>query len=148
MKRKKLKNQYESKVSKKNMLEHRLRGEGEYLYRNNTKGTLKLPKDSLDGTRQVPVNGEWRGDNYFMLLVKKNEARLVKTISQPERKEMTEKLIVDQPDVVTTQGTVEHVVVDETQKKLNEGQPESVHGSQEEVLLNEDPMDGVEIIID
>lgn len=148
MKRKKPQNQYEAKIARKNKLEHRLRGEGEYLYRNNTNGTLDLPKTSLDGARRVPVNGEWRGDNYFMLLVKKNEARLVKTISHPERKDnMTDKLIVDQPETVTTQGTVEQVVVDENEKtqKLTE-QP--VQGGQEEVLLTEDPMDGVEIIID
>ncbi len=59
---------------------------------------------------------------------------------------MTDKLIMDQPDVVTTEGTVEQVVVDEAEKKLNEGQP--VQDSQEDVLLTEDPMDGVEIIID
>ncbi len=146
MKRKR-KNQYEAKAARKKKLEHALRGEGEYLYRNNTKGTLDLPKASLDGTRRVPENGEWRGDDYFMLLVKKNEARLVKTILNPERKnKMTDKLIMDQPDVVTTEGTVEQVVVDEAEKKLNEGQP--VQDSQEDVLLTEDPMDGVEIIID
>ena len=143
----KRKNQYEAKAARKKKLEYHLRGEGEYLYRNNTKGTLDLPKPSLDGVRRVSVNGEWRGDNYFMQLVKKNEARLVKTIDHPERKdEMTEKLIVDQPDAVTTEGTVEQVVVDENEKKLNEGQP--VQDSQEDVLLTEDPMDGVEIIID
>ena len=106
---------------KKNLQKERRKNEkgsaqslrGEFSYRNNTNGTLDLPKTSLDGARRVPVNGEWRGDNYFMLLVKKNEARLVKTISHPERKDnMTDKLIVDQPETVTTQGTVEQVVVD------------------------------------
>jgi hypothetical protein len=55
------------------------------------------------------------------------------------------KLILDQPDKVTHQGTVEHVVVD-APKALNEAAP-TVKKPQEDVLITEDPMDGVDILL-
>ena len=60
---------------------------------------------------------------------------------------MCEKLLVDQPDQVPVGGTVEHVVLstDDKNKKLNEGQPVD---DQDEALINEDPMDGIQILID
>jgi hypothetical protein len=54
---------------------------------------------------------------------------------------MENKLILDQPSTVTANGTVEHVVASQT---INEASP---NASQKEVLLNETPLDGVEIII-
>ena len=149
MKRNKKLNKYERTAIRKKILEHKLSGKGEYIYRNNTKGTLDLPKDSLDGVKRVPLNGEWRGDDYFMHLVKKNEARLVRTISQENKENnMNEKLIVDQPDTVTTEGTVEQVVVEKSKEVLAEGNPSDTVKTNEDVLLTEDPVDGIEIIID
>lgn len=60
---------------------------------------------------------------------------------------MQDKLIVEQPPTVTTEGT-EEVTVTETpekkKKKLNEAQPAGDKSG--DVLLNENPLDGVEII--
>jgi len=120
----------------------RLKGTGKFIYRNNTRGELTLPKPSLDGKKTVPPKGEWLGDDYFMALVKTHDATLVREVE--ERKTVSEtKLILDQPPTVTSSGQVEHVV---TPKQLTEtkGSPEQ----SKETLITEDPVDGVEIIID
>jgi hypothetical protein len=55
------------------------------------------------------------------------------------------KLILDQPDTVTTEGTVEHVAgVDPLAQPLVET-PQGL--PKQDILLNEDPVDGVEIIV-
>ena len=142
---------YESRERNKEIKEFHTRGEGVYLFRNNTSGSLNLPKPANNGVRVVGKNAEWEGDNYFMFLVQKNDARLIRTITSPEEQKeeikMAEKLLVDQPDQVTVEGTVEHVVLstDDKDKKLNEGQPVD---DQDEALINEDPMDGIQILID
>ena len=142
---------YESRERNKEIKEFHLKGEGVYLFRNNTSGSLNLPKPANNGVKVVGKNAEWEGDNYFMFLVQKNDARLVRTITSPEEQKeeikMAEKLLVDQPDQVTVEGTVEHVVLstDDKNKKLNEGQPVD---DQDEALINEDPMDGIQILID
>ncbi len=56
-----------------------------------------------------------------------------------------EKLIVDQPDRVTNEGTVEDIV-DPKVTQLNEGEPQE--DLDKDILLVEDPMDGIEIITD
>jgi hypothetical protein len=57
-----------------------------------------------------------------------------------------EKLICDQPDRVTSAGTVEHVVVKKN-KKLNEQERETEGGKpQPDVLIVENPLSGVEIL--
>jgi hypothetical protein len=57
---------------------------------------------------------------------------------------MAESLILDQPDVITSNGKVEQTVLDDSSiiKKENENK------NKKEVLLTEQPIDGVEIIID
>ena len=67
-----------------------------------------------------------------------------KTILEQKEPDMEEKLILDQPDCITPQGKTEQVVVD-PKKKLNEVVPED---NPKDVLLTEDPLDGVEIITD
>ena len=80
-----------------------------------------------------------------MLLVPQ-EAILVRTIISPqqerEQKMKEEKLLLDQPEKVTVEGTVEQVVKNPV-KKLNET---PVVDPSQEVLLTEDPMDGVQIL--
>jgi len=114
----------------------------------------------------VPGSGEWDGDDYFMQTIRNREAILVKTIRAPDEdkkkaeevieesvkeeatkdEEMQEekKLILDQPDQVTADGPVEHVVQSEKEKPLNEQKPSPKE--QVEILLTEDPMDGLEIL--
>lgn len=60
---------------------------------------------------------------------------------------MENKLILDQPDMVTERGQVEHVVRQPQvpQQPLNDATGDVQ--KQPEVLLTEDPLDGVEIIL-
>lgn len=144
--------------------EYYLHGEGLYVYRNRTNGTLTLPKPTAKGLVEVDVNGEWEGDNYYMFLVRQNMAALVRTIKEPDfkeeiqsetktaerKEEMNEKLILDQPDFVTSEGKVEHVVSEPKKKKdtkvATKQRVTSKLEENKEVLLNDDPLDGVQIL--
>lgn len=142
----KAKNQLEAKRDRTAHLAHIFHGEGLYVFRNKTKGDLKLAKPASDGRKTIPSGETWEGDNYFMNLIPK-EASLVKTVMTPQQereKNMSEKLILDQPDTVTKEGKVEHVIVD-TMRTINET-PENE--PKKDVLLTEDPMDGVQILVD
>ena len=136
-------NRFEKLAANKEKLAKALFGEGVYLYRNNAGGDLKLPKPNLEGTTFVPKGGTFKGDSYFMSMVKNNELRLVEVLEKPKEIKMEEKLILDQPDIVTTEGTVEHVLTDEEKKKLEENEEEG-----RETLITEDPMDGIQILTD
>ena len=127
-----------------------MHGDGLYVFRNNTSGSLDLPKATASGMKHIPPGGEFQGDDYFMSLVKTNELKFVRTIVTPEQqkesKMQADKLILDQPDTVTTAGTVEHVVTT-SPVSLTENTP--VGDKPKEVLINEDPdMSGIEIITD
>lgn len=154
-------NRFNKRVSKiermaqrRQQLEHHQKGEGLYVFRNRNKdATLSLPKPSADGKTVVgparpgvPGSGEWQGDSYFMELVRRNEAILVRTIKSPQEEQMMQKLILDQPDQVTSEGTIEHVVNDENPQSLNESPDDPK--KKPDVLLTEDPMEGVQIIRD
>lgn len=155
--RKKL-NRLERREFQKQKLARDLAGSGLYIYENNTSGTLTLPKPTDSGKRIVAPKEQFQGDSYFMSLVKppNNLLKLVRVVTQdlPETQTQTlvesnmneQKLILDQPDRVTSEGTVEQVVVKQQPvQKLND----SVEKKQppKEVLLTEDPMDGIEIIL-
>lgn len=139
-----------------------LHGTGLYVFENNTQGDLNLPKPAVavfdaagnkkHNNRMVPFKGRWHGDSYFMFLVSKspNEARFIETIQEPQKEKEMEimqnnKLILDQPDTVTTGGKVEHF--EQPAIKLNENKPKTDVGTSE-ILINEDPMEGVQIILD
>ena len=140
---------YEAREYRKKKMEHQLKGEGLYIFRNASKADLYLPKPAANNVKSVPPGGEFQGDSYFMELVRTNQARLVRTLITPEesrKMKMEEKLIVDQPDMVTTKGKVEHVVVTPQAKPLNEVEKKCESTKPSEVLINEDPMDGVDIL--
>lgn len=150
-------NQIESKAAREAHLDHIFHGEGVYVYRNKSNGDLTLPKAAnvvrlqgraLNNKKVVPAGGEWEGDNYFMHLVPR-EASVVRVITSPqeEREKMLQeqKLILDQPDKVTREGTVEHVVTDLEEKKKPLHETDATQ-SKQDVLLTEDPMDGVQIL--
>lgn len=139
--------------------EYYLHGEGLYVYRNRTNGTLNLPKPTKSGVVEVALGGEWEGDNYYMFMVRNNMAALVRTISDPivvaesiitEGKEnMQEKLILDQPECVTSEGQVEHVIAqpkNKAKEKVAKQRVTSKFDESKEVLLNDDPLDGVQIL--
>jgi len=152
-------NRIERREFQKRKLEKDLTGDGLYVYENNTNGTLTLPKPTDSGKRVVAPKEQFQGDSYFMSLVKppNNLLKLVKVItknlSETQNKTLMEsnmneqKLILDQPDRVTSEGTVEQVV---TKQQLSQKLNDSVEKKQppkEEVLLTEDPLDGIEIIL-
>lgn len=144
-------NKFEKKEVRAQILENALHGEGVYLYRNNTGAELRLPRPTKSGIRSVGANQEFQGDNYYMQLVKQGYLRLVKEIQSPQQQviseatevKMEQKLILDQPDTVTEQGKIEHVVSNPVQK-LNETQNQE---KQPEVLLNEGPVEGGFVIV-
>lgn len=117
------------------------KGYGVYIFENNTKGELMLSRPTKSGVKRVAPGGRFEGDDYYMQMVGR-DLRCIQIIQTKEQEmELAEKLITEQPPTVTTEGTVEFVKQSPA-KKLNENQP----GEQEDVLLNESPMDGIEII--
>lgn len=134
-----------TKEEKVAQLEINLRGTGLYIYENNTDGFLSLPKPAKNNIKVVPPRGRFEGDSYFMQLVKppNNLLRFIEEIKQ-ENPMSQQKLILDQPDQVTAKGTVEHVLDNNVPvQNIND----SVDNKQKpDVLLNEGPIDGVEII--
>lgn len=119
-------------------LQKKLAGDGNrYRFRNNTTADLGLPKPAEDGRTAIGPEGEFIGDSYFLCMV----PQCLVIIEDLNMKNKENKLITEQPPVVTNEGRVEYV--QQTQKmKLNENKPEK----QPEILLNEDPVGGVVII--
>jgi len=146
-------NRYERRVAQKEKLEHDLSGGGKYIYQNNTDGDLKLPKPTQQGITTVGPRNMFEGDSYYMKWVGSpmNMLRLVQVVEDVNQKKNEEKmmneqkLILDQPDTVTTKGTVERVVVNPGQNVINDSV--KTQDPPKDILLNEDPLDGVEIIL-
>ena len=144
-------NKYEKKEIRSQQIENALHGEGMYLYQNNTNADLALPRPTKSGIRSVGPKMQFQADNYYMQLVKSGLLRLVKEIQSPEQQrtiseaKMEEKLILDQPDMVTESGKVEHVINKNTPiQKLTEQQKGKA--PQPDVLLNEAPADSFVIV--
>lgn len=139
-------------------LKNSLSGSGIYVYENNSNADLSLPKLTASGIRVVGPHKRFQGDSYFMSWVgpPMNLLKLVEVIvpqspqkftnEESEKTEMEKKLILDQPDIVTQNGKVEYVVSDDpAMKQLNDNVDTTKKVP--EVLLTEDPLDGVEIIL-
>ena len=139
---------HEKKEIKKTQVEQAMSGEGMYLFRNpSPHADLTLPRPTKSGIRCVGPLQEFQGDSYYMQMVKTGLLRFVKELQSPAQQQAAlneanmnqqEKLILDQPDMITEQGRVEHVVNKNTPvQKMNE------HGKQPqkqpEILLNEGP---------
>jgi hypothetical protein len=115
-----------------------LMGHGVYIFENNTKGDILLPRPTKSGRKSVGVGEQFVGDDYYMYMLKSGEIKLIEVV---EDANMPEKLITDQPPIVSHEGNVEYHKV-QTQKKLNESDNEE----KEEVLLTESPLDGITIL--
>lgn len=119
-----------------------LSGSGKFVFENNTKGDLYLPKDRQDSARSgmnrrmVRKGERFVGDDYFMFMVKSHELRLIEEVKEV----VAEKLITEQPPVVTHQGAVEYV---QGETKFNEQRP----AVEEDVLLTEEPLGGVKVVL-
>ena len=79
-----------------------------------------------------------------MILVKNHDLKIVKDISKEIKKEvkMEQKLILDQPETITTKGIVEHIV-EKPIENLNESPKKDI---EKDVLICEVPISGVVII--
>jgi len=135
-------------------LKNSLSGTGKFIFENNTDGDLNLPKMTNSGLRNIGPRKRFEGDSYYMRWVgpPMNLLRLIEeVVPQSSEKEIKvneeKKLILDQPDTVNNQGKVEHVVTDDvvSQQDLNDNtNPDQ---RKPDILLNESPVDGVEIIL-
>lgn len=120
-----------------------------YIFRNHKECSLILPKESLDGKKEVFPGETWKGDSYFLdntvnklhLAVVVEEC--VSSIKKAEEQIMEEKLILDQPATVTTKGIVEQVVVNDM-VQLNEANPDEEKSTGEK-LICESPISGIEL---
>lgn len=142
--RKKL-NRYERQAENRRKKELAIAGKGLYLFRNKTQGDLDLPKLSQDGLKRVSAGETFKGDDYFMMLVPEM-ALIVAVLEDPEEK--VEKLIVDQPDRVTNEGTIESIVSGKMPKAKKAETKKESQEPKADILLTEDPLEGVEIISD
>jgi hypothetical protein len=161
MRRKKLTRE-QKKELRADKIKNNMTGSGIYVYENNTDADLTLPKPTASGVRSVSPRNRFQGDSYYMNwvgppmnLLKLVEEILPKTnptntnvdpIVNEECNMNQKKLILDQPDTVTNQGKVEHVLVDENSaiQPINDATDSSPKA---DVLLNESPLDGLEIIL-
>jgi hypothetical protein len=152
-------NRYERRIMNQEKLKNNMSGKGVYLYENNTNGELRLPKPTESGLTTVGPGKRFQGDSYFMKWVghPNNFLKFIEEIIPQNPKQETtcvleesnmnneNKLLLDQPDCVTTEGKIERVVTEPKQKPMNDNvQPTPKNP---EVLLTEDPLDGVEIIL-
>jgi hypothetical protein len=141
-----------------------------YIFQNHKKHDFALPHKSFDGKKYIAPGQTFHGDEYFMMFVKTGDLRISKVIEGvPEPVEIAEnnlnesvntvvteskegvpmeKLILDQPDKVTSEGTVEHVVRQPQRvlKDHNLSDQKTPEQIAQDVLLNESPMSGIDII--
>lgn len=132
---------------KRKAVEYHQAGTGMYVFRNRSPvASLELPKTSADGKKWVEPGQTWRGDSYYMSMVPR-EATLVESLGETKKEEakMEDRLILDQPEQITSAGKVEHEAVDEL-PKIVESSPKDKN--YKERLITEDPLAGVTIIKD
>lgn len=131
-----------------------------YIFENNKTWDYSLPKKSLCGRKIIPPRGRFKGDEYFLQFVRSGDIKLVEAIAPkvnpPEsvnklnentnQGDKMEKLILDQPDKVTVQGKTESVVVNTNPNNKVIKDHNTSNQPQEDVLLVENPMAGIDII--
>lgn len=118
-----------------------LEGTGEYIFQNNTKADLYLPRPTKTGRRVIrhdPKSGKGEmfiGDSYYFQMVKTHELKFIREVNMPQ-----EKLITEVPPTVTHEGTVEYV------RQTSDGNLNEEKTKEQEVLLTEDPLDGITLL--
>jgi len=143
-------NKYTLREQKRQKRENVMKGDGEYLFVNNTRGELTLEKKPIKSPNPsrpliIGPNEIFTGDSYFLKLMQIGHVRLLQTLVPAQKEIMAEqKLIVDQPNRFTSQGQTEHVVPEDKNVKLVENQPNQAPVDK---LITEDPLEGVEIIL-
>lgn len=119
--------------------------EGRYLYENSTKGTLMLSKPAANGIKHLAPGQRFEGDKSFMTMVHSHDLKLIK-ILQENVSFTPEKVILEQPPTFTQDGKVEMVKKTSNPKKNLSEDKLSEEEAQHDVLLNENPIDGLELI--
>ena len=120
-----------------------------YTFENHRNHDLSLPRKSFDNKGLIPPRGKFKGDAYFLMLIKTGDVRLVSSepyINESKKENDMQKLILDQPDRVTSQGKTESVVVDAPPQQVLTETPTKVNAPAPDVLLVENPLDGIDII--
>lgn len=138
---------FEKSEMKSQKLEEALMGSGLYLYENRSKqAELTLPKPTKSGRRVIGPKEQFQGDSYFMQLVRTGTLSLIKELQSPQQEALMEeqKLILDQPVTVTTDGVVENVVQASPKRQLQENKGKSKNP---DVLINESPVDDSFVIV-
>lgn len=146
---------YTLREMKRKKREEALKGDGEYLFVNNTRGDLTLEKNPIkspipSNPKVIPMGQTFVGDSYFLKMVPQ-EVRLIEVL-RPGAKETIggtmpdQKLILDQPNRFTNQGQTEHVMPNDKQQPLIENKPNAATPA-ENKLITEDPLEGVEILL-
>lgn len=162
-------NRYEKKANLKAISQQLMAGTGVHVYQNVTSGDMYLPKPAMGGRKVIPKGSMFQGDSYFDSMIGKGLRKISTLATAPvatalpevppkleslvEHSEVKgeimseEKLILDQPERFTDNGQTEQVVIErKKKKKLNEGTPSNKE-TEKPKLINEDPMSGVEIIL-
>ena len=57
-----------------------LSGTGSYLFQNNTKGDLYLPRQTSDGKKIIRFQEQFVGDSYYFSLLKNHDLKLIKEL--------------------------------------------------------------------
>lgn len=145
---------YTLRELKRQKREDALKGSGEYLFVNNTRGDLTLEKKPIKSPIPmspcvIPMGQTFVGDSYFLNLMRSGEIRLIEVL-KPADSERTgimeeKKLILDQPSRFTGAGQTEHVAPVDAPKPLIESKP--VQKPAVDALITEDPLEGVEILL-
>lgn len=129
------KRQKMSKLEQIELAKKQMSGTGRYIFKNNTRGDLILPKKPNGSKTAVLMKGQtFEGDSYFFKMVPQElifigEAEMKKDI-----------LLTEQPPVVTHDGQVEFVRTSE-EKPMNEDSK-----LPKKVLLTEPSGEGVTIL--
>jgi hypothetical protein len=110
-----------------------------FVYKNYNRDETKLPEANRDGQWIIPPTGEFVGDSRYFPLLKTGRLKLLKEVEQ--QMPQPQKLLTEQPPVVSHQGHVEFVKVDAQQ--LNEEEKKK-----KDKLLSEDPLSGVKLLLD
>jgi hypothetical protein len=123
-------------------LKNQFNGSGIYIFKNITSGDLQLSKKTLDNKTEIRKGETFKGDSYFFNLVQENLIHCIETIQ--EKDQPMQKLILDQPEIVTTKGAVEFVV-DQQPTQLTDS-TKNENEENKDVLLCEGPLSGLEIL--
>lgn len=116
-----------------------------FIFENHHNYDLQLPKPACKNLTLVKSKGKFVADKSFFEYVKVGMIRFIEPYIQ-KGVIVENKLILDQPSIVTNEGKIEHVAVGNSCKNkiLKEGEGEKL----DDVLLVESPSAGIKIITD